>query len=841
MIRNYDYKALRILFEKQKEKNCEMNNLNFYNKAGYSPLCLALKYDLLQLDGHAQDHHDPMDDVIEAIDEKTGKTDVESDAAQKTEGDGDGMDQKHDDAEEEQKQEDFVMDDDDDDQWQTRLIRICIAQKYEYNTAFNIMRCKLNCVLMSMLATIQKNRKLIHCVYECIYECKAAQNNKTMANVNTFISKCTNWKITQFTQSFKASNDLKTLLSSIQDLLNANHAEIAEFGPYGAMAHHLKVLTNHYDPDRVQDILDEIEKGELGVMDDKVKEYMKNYPFVNEMQEEDDEKTTIKAGSHWMYKMLLDNGADVNFPCLDSDNTNHMMVSSLGFCLTNHFDSMEHVKVIQYLLDRHAKLTHSETSSLSELFVKVSTKKEHEIDIYFGALETIAKNSGVLLQNVTDLDGNNPIHTAILHHHAFNQNKDAKNTMNDTRQTRILSQLCNRYPFWAKQCNIEGDYPLYLSVKYRDVASIFALVSFLSANDYDALNRMIQQRAFASSMISWMVDLIFLADDSNSDVEITKIFMELFGFEAIFCWPNNPDLNSRQEPITLMDFIENKDETQRNFMLNVLKNRCNVLEYVQNKNILENDAAPKTQDHQVDAPNEFRFTDDQDSAPGLAYQISIVQPTQEQVPNESEPKIDLPHEDDIGVMQDTEEKDESEETDPQDEDVKVQEPEEEDEEEDTNQLIEDDTEAVNWIELFYSMLVESFSTADLYTDIIIMVELYKARQQWWVTFMVAFLTAPYLVSYSALGSIIQHRIHSFFLFNDTLNCCQWISFNVIVLILMTPLCLMYFVVIDVIFMIYVLFSTFLFFCSCSKLDIRDFIDDMLFKKLFGMNRTQIIG
>eukprot|EP01083_Nonionella_stella_P117950 351941_1 len=33
----------------------------------------------------------------------------------------------------------------------------------------------------------------------------------------------------------------------------------------------------------------------------------------------------------------------------------------------------------------------------------------------------------------------------------------------------------------------------------------------------------------------------------------------------------------------------------------------------------------------------------------------------------------------------------------------------------------------------------------------------------------------------------------------------------------------------------------LFFCSCSKLDVRNFIDDMVFKKLFGMNRTQIIG
>eukprot|EP01083_Nonionella_stella_P042860 115683_1 len=73
MIRNRDYKGLRILFEKQKEKNFEMNTLNFYNKAGISPLYLALKYDLLS-----------SDDSEEAKEEeRVNKPGIQSDADQK--------------------------------------------------------------------------------------------------------------------------------------------------------------------------------------------------------------------------------------------------------------------------------------------------------------------------------------------------------------------------------------------------------------------------------------------------------------------------------------------------------------------------------------------------------------------------------------------------------------------------------------------------------------------------------------------------------------------------------------------------------------------------------------
>eukprot|EP01083_Nonionella_stella_P206010 749714_1 len=323
----------------------------------------------------------------------------------------------------ERKQEEYAADDEA--EWHTRVIGMCIAQKYEYNTACNIIRCKLNCILMERLASAQRHHKLIHWMYECLYECKQAQNNKTMKNVHSFLSKCTNPKIAQFAKRFKANNDLEALSTSMQHLLHEDYADIADFGPGGTMSHYFSALMDHYTHGGVQDIIKQIKRDELALVDGKVNKYMKNYPFIEESEDNADRSEKIKPRSQWMHRMLLDNGADVNFPCLNGGNDNQVVVSPLGICLTQFFDSLDHLDIIQDLLNRQAKLTQAEIPMLSELFVKASSQKADAIDMYCDVLENIAKNSNVLLQNVTDLDDNNPIHTAVIHHHAFNQNKDA--------------------------------------------------------------------------------------------------------------------------------------------------------------------------------------------------------------------------------------------------------------------------------------------------------------------------------------------------------------------------------------------------------------------------------
>eukprot|EP01083_Nonionella_stella_P169254 573498_1 len=590
MIRNRDYKGLRILFEKQKEKNFEMNTLNFYNKAGISPLYLALKYDLLS-----------SDDSEEAKEEeRVNKPGIQSDADQKGNDaeedvsdlsntfssrhavkDNGQEEEPHFDPKEEQKHED---NDADEEEWQERVIKICIAQRYEYNTVCNMIRYKLNCALMERLSCIQRNRELLHCVYECIYQCKKG-------NAKQFQSRCINPKIAELAKAFETSNDIKALLSTIQELLNSDHADIADCGPQGVEAEPFSELIDRYDRNRMQNIIKIMEKRGFEAIDSTVNEYMNDYPIINEIERKDNNesgRSKIHAGSQWMYRMILDNGADVNSPCFDSDNANRMTVSPLGFCLTNYFDSLHHIDIIQDLLDRNAKITQGETAFLCELFVQISAKEEDKMDMYFGILEHIAKNSRISLHKVSDLDGNNPIHTAIIHHHAFNQNKEEKDSMDDARQTRILSQLCKRYPFWTQQRNVDGNYPLFLSARHRDVTSMFALIAFLSEHNHDAMKRMMEEKAFIEFMVSWVMSVLpKSSDDPSPDIKIAKLLFELFGYEAICIWPNPPDSNSPQSPITLMDAIASKGGAQRTVMIDSLIEKCNLLQYV-DKHLIQN-------------------------------------------------------------------------------------------------------------------------------------------------------------------------------------------------------------------------------------------------------------
>ena len=175
-------------------------------------------------------------------------------------------------------------------------------------------------------------------------------------------------------------------------------------------------------------------------------------------------------------------------------------------------------------------------------------------------------------------------------------------------------------------------------------------------------------------------------------------------------------------------------------------------------------------------------------------------------------------------------------------------------------------EDTNWIERTYAFVVESLSTADLITDIIIVQQLYcdatllngrfcssvtsntsamdgsestDPALQWFTIATITFMMAPYLVSYSVLGSvglyIIRDRRQKKKR-NNTL-------FNIACLTMMTPVNFVYFILIDLFFMAYVIitFIAYIFTCCSSKKDLKHWIDDNIFKTIFHMNRMQITG
>ena len=105
-----------------------------------------------------------------------------------------------------------------------------------------------------------------------------------------------------------------------------------------------------------------------------------------------------------------------------------------------------------------------------------------------------------------------------------------------------------------------------------------------------------------------------------------------------------------------------------------------------------------------------------------------------------------------------------------------------------------DKKPLSWIELVYILCVESLSCADLITDFYILIELINDHA-WWSTFSVIFMISPYLVSYTAMGSMLKTKSHK------------------LSLIVMTPLCLMYFMILDVVCIIIFVYI-FIFFWQC---------------------------
>ena len=183
-----------------------------------------------------------------------------------------------------------------------------------------------------------------------------------------------------------------------------------------------------------------------------------------------------------------------------------------------------------------------------------------------------------------------------------------------------------------------------------------------------------------------------------------------------------------------------------------------------------------------------------------------------------------------------------------------------------NKILERERDVVGvfWIERFYAFVVEILSTADLITDLIIVQQLYRdatdssekyatdSRLQWLTIGTIVFMIAPYLVSYSVLGSVglyfIQNRetMQTMLSADSNGNKCNKFEnglYNIAFLTMMTPLNVIYFMLIDLFFMIYTIitFITFIVTGCDPEYDLKHWIDDNVFKAVLRMNRMQIIG
>eukprot|EP01084_Bolivina_argentea_P073926 134117_1 len=663
--------------------------------------------------------------------------------------------------------------------------------------------------------------------------------NKNKDTIKKFINKSSLQIqfVIEYINAFEKHCDIK-LLKHALDLALCT-PELKAFAPMnGQYKQH--IFTHLKEENTLIEIMKLIGEKESEKIDAKIisfaYEYLKRYYSDNfsdkdEFNESNDDIMDDYIDKEWMYRILLSHNSDPNFEC------NSGGLSPIAYTLTHLF---EYIYVSDELVTRGAILQARETSKMVNIFVGSAFQKDSER--YLNICQRICRKSDIKLCNIIDKNGNNPIHLAVLKSDDnINIQKNKQINYKFIQQKmKALQLLIERYPIWLTQKNNNNMYPLSMTVKFRDMDSMMCLGAMCAGNKY--FFSMISEREFVYDLIVWVIAILSTSESSqkwdiNNYTKLMQVelIFNVFDYKISFTWPNK---HQKTNDIIHIDEFEKDNINLKPFSLisicyekkiyrviELLTTEFNILRYLSaNEHLQVNEMQNEIREFAgkmfVEGRKKFEVKWERDILDKIKNEMLLENdfgnPQLQDIANRF---INKPN-----TIQSNDNIDNN------GEDIKQR--------------------AVSWIEVIYSTTVEGLSTADFITDILILRDLWLSNNLWWTTFMLSLLIAPYLVCYSALGSLIQHRMNFIFLtmsISDEINkpkCsvgCKWFSFNLLVLLLMTPLCIVYFVVIDIVFMIYIIFATIVFFMSCTKWDIGDVMDDWVFKKIFGLNRMQIIG
>eukprot|EP01084_Bolivina_argentea_P229506 387328_1 len=508
-----------------------------------------------------------------------------------------------------------------------------------------------------------------------------------------------------------------------------------------------------------------------------------------------------------IHQLLLQEFPDIVYSKIHSERK----VTTLGYILMHFTDYFYYFNdIIDFLLQTDAIF--NQASLLYPLFVYAIQKPEFNIidtQSCFDLFQKIIDKYHLSLEQICDDKGNNPIHYMMRPH-------------SKEYDLEILSLLCRQYPFWMTMQNKRdnnrktgGVIPLFLAISNEDINSFFCLMRYMSANKID-VREYLKQREFVDKMIYFGFDLL-----KNEEKEIgMRLLLTTFSYDDIFSWSQNDKFNNSHDSkdISLIKYVSETLYYDR--IENVLFKSCNV-----NTDRLYNEKS--NFDEMKDMVSPAQSPIELNRQANAMQSIDLIRDNNE--------------EKEEGKRQ---EKDETKAKDTQWNFIKW-------ERKPAKLKLENKKEAIDWIEIGYSSVVEAFSALDLYTDILILVELYKDRHIWWTTFMLILLLAPYLVSHGSLVTLLQKKVnfyeiglqYSFFLFFLSTPISLFYLF-------MVDLCFMMFSVISTVwFCVIFVFASLMYLCdvvknmgvTLKKYDIRRWIDQTVFEKWLRMNKTEIVG
>ena len=557
--------------------------------------------------------------------------------------------------------------------------------------------------------------------------------------------------------------------------------------------------------------------------------------------EENDNSNEIGQAMN-MYQVLIDNSieeASVNFPAFESGG---VVRSNLGAALL-----AKKWGVVDKLITNGAVLNTTEISILVETYLDLVAKWDKNDVIgakYYSILARALKKCNLSLQSLIKGNGDNPLHqltqtfkiklksqSKIIYDKKKDEEKknrdnfmdDGKSVDNDpnwlfmengstgyTEYTTSFSRLVDIYPNWLFMEN--GNQKLAIEFMFEMIFDMennftnFALVgvlhqclTYLEKSHSVLFQRLVKRRLEEYPSIVECLRLLLLVTSSmkNNDLGFMNCVHVLTMFEDIIF--DTSGMNADQ--YILVKAKQLSPYPYKNIDPNQVKSLVNTI---------------FKKKHNVFINVEIDENDDDDDDDGLKEYDDVKVDLYDQINDNlvDEQEINDNGDEDIGAVSLS---DNDENVIDGDSDVKVE------IEQELKKQDENEREALSWIEWIYILSVEALSCADFVTDIIVLIELIRASEIWWSTFSILFMVSPYLVSYTATGSMLKKKSH-------------FLS-----LLVMTPLFLIYFMILDIVFMVYAILSSIVFLFTCSKIDIGDWMEEHFFHTILGVSRMELIG
>ena len=522
-----------------------------------------------------------------------------------------------------------------------------------------------------------------------------------------------------------------------------------------------------------------------------------------------------------MFEIMIDNRsetASVNFPAFE---TGGIVRSCLAFLLIE-----KEWEMIDKFLARGAVLNVTEIYVLVDVYLDLAYESDKDVDsMEFNILKKLMKQCHICYKNLMDQNGNNPIHK-LFQNITPNANADVKHIGAVTKLLAIYSGwmlMENNDNKLGIEYLFDSMFPQQKSVNYKQVKNCNQLMQLLK-NQYfiSVYTKLTNRRMEEYPVCVSYLRMLLLFGCNAASIQERNTFVSLIShFEKIIFDENI---------LGAVIVANSKDLT--------IDVRSSKSQLMVNK-FVETNFAPKMisfdflmkslfATHENTNNNHRRFVND-----SFVVMVGDARsPTPLAVPSEwndfvQEEKMDVDNKN--GQDWDVDENktylnDMVEENIDIDENERI-----------LAQLKQDEKEnkkPLTWIELAYVLCVESLSCADLISDVIILSQLTHHRQVWWSVLSVIFMISPYLVSYTAMGSMLQ---------NKWKNQRKHGKSSLLSLIIMTPLCLIYFFLLDVVFMIYAVFSSFIFLFSVGYIDIGDWMEEHFFYTILSVSRMELLG